>query len=48
VPGFAVGLVDSGMGMALWAQSQAGGDVSDGKDEVGVVGNDVDDYEIDF
>jgi hypothetical protein len=47
VPGFAVGFVDSAA-VALRAEGEAGGSVSNGKDEIGVVGNDVDDHEIDF
>ena len=47
VPGFAVGFVDSAA-VAFRAQCEAGGGVSNGKDEIGVVGNDVDDHEIDF
>ncbi len=47
VPGFAVEFVDSA-GAVLRAEGQAGGSVSNGEDEIGVVGNDVDDHEIDF
>ncbi len=47
VPGFAVGFVDSA-GMGLGAEGEASGSFSNGKDEIGVVGNDVDDHEIYF
>jgi len=47
VPGFAVGFVDSAAAV-FRAEGQAGGGVANGKDEIGVVGNDVDDDEIDF
>src|SRR5580692_125986 len=47
VPGFAVGFVDSAA-VAFGAEGEAGGGVSDGEDEIGVVGNDVDDDEIHF
>jgi len=47
VPGFAIGFVDSAA-IVLRAEGEAGGSVTNGEDEVGVVGNDVDDDEIDF
>jgi hypothetical protein len=47
VPGFAVGFVDSA-GAAFGVQRETGGGVANGEDEIGVVGNDVDDYEIHF
>jgi len=47
VPGFAVGFADSAA-VALRAEGETGGSVSNRKDEIGVVGNDVDDHEIDF
>jgi hypothetical protein len=47
MPGFAVGLVDSA-GVVLGVEGQASWGASDGEDEIGVVGNDVDDHEIYF
>jgi hypothetical protein len=47
VPGFAVGFVNSA-GVGLRMEGEAGGRVSNGEDEIGVVGNDVDDDEIYF